>query len=253
MTTMTICQEKIRKTSVFSCFAGAMNARHKKSCKIYLKRRFYSFGAGYESRTRHLLLGKATSLRDATPKNGFIQVLYRLTPIYRRHPAHQQTDVRMCINVERGGDIRVSQNLFHHLRCQTGSHHFSGGGMAAGVGLHALDAQFLHQATKGFSHIVVVPWDTILRWDQEVRVISIQPVFYKWLDVGMQRDHSVPAGLSFFSTNQVAIFQMHIFPAGGEQFIQAHACVGQHKRNAGRFPKALVIRHGPYRLHLGVA
>ena len=91
----------------------------------------------------------------------------------------------MCINVECGGDIGVPQNLFHNLRRKAGSHHLGGGGVPASVWLHALDAQFLHQAAKGLAHIVVIPRDAILGRDQKVSIVPIQPLSNKWLDIRM--------------------------------------------------------------------
>ena len=80
------------------------------------------FGAGYESRTRHLLLGKGSSLRVAALKTGKIQVYYRFTgnlsPLDFLQIGDQKGSVGVGVNVQGGGDVGVAENLLDHLRRQ---------------------------------------------------------------------------------------------------------------------------------------
>ena len=70
------------------------------------------FGAGYESRTRHLLLGKGSDLYAITPKTGKIQVYYRFTgnlsPLDFLQIGDQKGSVGVGVNVQGGGDVGVA-------------------------------------------------------------------------------------------------------------------------------------------------
>ena len=78
------------------------------------------FGAGYESRTRHLLLGKGSDLYAITQKTGKIQVYYRFTgnlsPLDFLQIGDQKGSVGVGVNVQGGGDVGVAENLLDHLR-----------------------------------------------------------------------------------------------------------------------------------------
>lgn len=148
----------------------------------------------------------------------------------------------------RGGEVGVAKNGLHSGGVGLAFHEARGSCAAERVrrnallfgGVLGIDAAQFHQAAEGMLHGVDIFFTPGGSGEQVDAADAVQhPPGQNVPDRGEDGDDALAASFGLFAADKIALIQMHVVPAHGEQLINTHAGVHQHQRDLSGEPQTV--------------
>lgn len=149
-----------------------------------------------------------------------------------------------------GGEVGVAEDGLHGGGLGFALHKAGGGGAAQGVrgdallfwGVLLVDAAERHEAAERGLGGVDILFPAGGSGEQKLIAQAVKdPTGKDGPDLGQDGDAALASGVGLFAADQVALVQMHVLPAEGEQLVDPHAGVDEDQRELGYKSEAVAI------------